>query len=141
MRLNRVVLDTTFSDKEEALEFISLQMEELGIVEKKEHFLEALKERESLGATGLTDGFAIPHGKDARIRDAAVVYVRNAGGIAWETLDDSLVTDMFALAIPEDGSNAHLDDLIAISTSLMDEEVCEKLRAAKNEDEVKNIFQ
>lgn len=71
----------------------------------------------------------------------AVVYVRNKTGVEWETLDDTLVTDIFALAIPQDGSDEHLDNLIAISTSLMDEEICERLRAAGNEEEVREIFQ
>lgn len=140
MKIDRVVLNTEFSKKEEALSFISGQMEELGVVERKEDFLEALHEREAQGTTGLTDGFAIPHGKALKVKSAAVVYVRNANGIEWETLDESLVTDIFALAIPQDGSDEHLDNLIAISTSLMDEEVCERLRAVENEEEIKAIF-
>lgn len=140
MKIDRVVLNTEFSKKEEALSFISSQMEELGVVERKEDFLEALHEREAQGTTGLTDGFAIPHGKALKVKSAAVVYVRNANGIEWETLDESLVTDIFALAIPQDGSDEHLDNLIAISTSLMDEEVCERLRAVENEEEIKAIF-
>lgn len=140
MKIDRVVLNTEFSKKEEALSFISGQMEELGVVERKEDFLEALHEREAQGTTGLTDGFAIPHGKALKVKSAAVVYVRNANGIEWETLDESLVTDIFALAIPQDGSDEHLDNLIAISTSLMDEEVFERLRAVENEEEIKAIF-
>lgn len=140
MKLDRVLLNTELETKEEVLSYISAQMEEIGIVDRREDFLEALHERETQGMTGLTDGFAIPHGKDARVKAAAVVYVRNKTGVEWETLDETLVTDIFALAIPQDGSNEHLDNLIAISTSLMDEEICERLRAAGNEEEVRGIF-
>lgn len=141
MKLDRVLLNTECSNKEEVLLYISTQMEELGIVDKREDFLKALHERESQGMTGLTDGFAIPHGKDAMVKAAAVVYVRNRAGVEWETLDGTKVTDIFALAIPQDGSDEHLDNLIAISTSLMDEDVCTKLRAAGNEEEVRKIFE
>lgn len=140
MKIDRVLLNTEFSKKEEVLSFISSQMEELGVVERKEDFLEALHEREAQGTTGLTDGFAIPHGKAVKVKSAAVVYVRNTNEIQWETLDGSQVKDIFALAIPQDGSDEHLDNLIAISTSLMDEEVCARLREAESEEEVKAIF-
>lgn len=140
MKLDRVVLNQNFISKEEALEFISVQMHELGVVDQAADFLDALHKREAEGTTGLMDGFAIPHGKDVKVKDAAVVYLRNQNGIDWETLDGSRVTDIFALAIPQDGSDEHLDNLIAISTSLMDEEVCERLRAAGNEKEILEIF-
>lgn len=140
MKIDRVLLNTEFSKKEEVLSFISSQMEELGVVERKEDFLEALHEREAQGTTGLTDGFAIPHGKAVKVKSAAVVYVRNTNEIQWETLDGSQVKDIFALAIPQDGSDEHLDNLIAISTSLMDEDVCARLRETESEEEVKAIF-
>lgn len=140
MKIDRVLLNTEFSKKEEVLSFISSQMEELGVVERKEDFLEALHEREAQGTTGLTDGVAIPHGKAVKVKSAAVVYVRNTNEIQWETLDGSQVKDIFALAIPQDGSDEHLDNLIAISTSLMDEDVCARLREAESEEEIKAIF-
>lgn len=140
MKIDRVLLNTEFSKKEEVLSFISSQMEELGVVERKEDFLEALHEREAQGTTGLTDGFAIPHGKAVKVKSAAVVYIRNTNEIQWETLDGSQVKDIFALAIPQDGSDEHLDNLIAISTSLMDEDVCVRLREAESEEEIKAIF-
>ena len=70
-----------------------------------------------------------------------MVYVINRTGVEWETLDGTKVTDRFALAIPTDGSDEHLDNLIAISTSLMDEDVCERLRAATDEVEVRKLFE
>lgn len=140
MKIDRVLLNTEFSKKEEVLSFISSQMEELGVVERKEDFLKALHEREAQGTTGLTDGFAIPHGKAVKVKSAAVVYVRNTNEIQWETLDGSQVKDIFALAIPQDGSDEHLDNLIAISTSLMDEDVCARLRETESEEEIKAIF-
>lgn len=115
-------------------------MLEIGIIEDKGTYLEALLERESQSSTGLVDGFAIPHGKSNNIKDAAVIYIRNQEGIEWNSLDGSLITDIFALAIPLQAQGNHLDTLIAISTQLMDPSICQRLRNASIEEEINEIF-
>lgn len=138
MKINKIILDQNLNNQEEMFEFLSEQMEELGIVEDRKDYLKALHVREEESTTGLVDGFAIPHGKSSHIKESAIIYVRNKKGIEWNSLDGSLITDIFSLAIPESGN--HLDDLIAISSSLMNPDVCLKLRQTNSEDEIKDIF-
>ncbi len=140
MKIDKIFLDLTFNSKDEVFHFLSEQMKESGIVEQTQDYYDALLKREAESTTGLVDGFAIPHGKSTNIKDAAIIYIRNTKGIDWNSLDGSLVTDIFALAIPENGAANHLDTLIAISTKLMDQEVCRQLRKAENEEQVKSIF-
>lgn len=140
MKINRVVLDQELKSREEAFEMVASLFLEAGIIEDKERYLAALNKRESEGTTGLVDGFAIPHGQDETVKTAGVVYIRNKNGIEWNSLDGSKITDIFGLAIPLEGGN-HLDDLIAISSHLLEKEQCEKLRSLQDEDAIKVIFE
>lgn len=140
MNIDRIFLAQEFNNKDEVFQFLAKQLQELGIVADSKMYIDALYEREAQGSTGLVDGFAIPHGKSENINDAAIIYIRNQKALEWESLDGNPITDIFALAIPENGNHNHLDSLIAISTKLMDPNVCQQLRASQNEEEIKNIF-
>lgn len=140
MKINKVLLHQELQTQEEAFHFLANIMKEEGIVSDATSYKKALEDREVQGTTGLVDGFAIPHGKCSEVKEAAVVYVRNKTGIEWNSLDGSRITDIFALAIPED-EGEHLESLIAISTQLMDPDQCNKLRSLTNEDEIKVIFE
>lgn len=141
MNINKIYLDQTFTTQEEVFEFLSKEMKALGIVDEEQIYLDAVRRREGESTTGLVNGFAIPHGKSAGIKDAAVLYIRNQSGIEWNSLDGSLITDIFALAIPEHAGQEHLDTLIAISTKLMDDELCVQLRCSDHEAAIEAIFE
>lgn len=140
MKLDKIYLDQNFGSKEEVFNFLNDVMMEIGIVDDGNTYIEALKTREAQSSTGLVDGFAIPHGKSENIKDAAVIYIRNQNGIEWGSLDGSLITDIFALAIPDGNNGDHLDTLIAISTQLMNPDICQRLRNASSPDEITSIF-
>ena len=140
MKINKIILDQEFKSKDEVFQFLDQQMQELSIVDAQNTYYNALLEREEQSSTGLVDGFAIPHGKSSKIKDAAIVYIRNNTGIEWNSLDGSLITDIFALAIPDNGQSNHLDTLIAISTQLMDAQICKKLRDTSDINEIEKIF-
>lgn len=140
MKINKVILHQTFQTQEEVFRFLAHVLFEEGSIGDEEAYRAALEEREAQGTTGLIDGFAIPHGKSNTVKEAAVVYVRNTSGIEWNSLDGSKITDIFALAIPEN-EGKHLESLIAISTQLMDQDQCVKLRSLVDENEIRNIFE
>lgn len=139
MEINKIVLDQNLGSQAEAFKVVANAFLEAGIIDDVDAYIAALEKREAEGTTGLIDGFAIPHGKAPTVKDGGVVYVRNNSGIEWNSLDGSPITDIFGLAIPDNGGS-HLDTLVAISTKLMDPEVCASLRAANNEDEINEIF-
>lgn len=139
MKINKVLLNQNLQSKVEVFSFVADELYAEGLIDDKLAYIASLEEREVQGTTGLIDGFAIPHGKCDAVKESAVVYIRNTSGIEWESLDGSLITDIFALAIPNTGE-AHLDSLIAISSNLMEPEQCAKLRSLQNEEDIKNIF-
>lgn len=141
MNIDKIYLNNNFLKQEEVFEFLSVKMQEIGVVKEAKDYLDALHCREEQSSTGLIDGFAIPHGRSASIQKAAVIYIRNNQGIEWDSLDGSLARDIFALAIPENGSDHHLDTLVAISTKLMDPEICKQLRSYDDEQHIAEIFE
>lgn len=140
MKINKVMLHQNLQSQKEVFRFVANVLFEEGIIDDKEAYTSALENREAQGTTGLIDGFAIPHGKSHMVKEPAVIYVRNTSGIEWNSLDGSKITDIFALAIPEN-EGEHLESLIAISTQLMDQDQCVKLRALVDENEIRNIFE
>lgn len=60
---NLIFLNANFKNKEEILNVFTDQLYSEGKITSKEGFKKAVMERESLSATGIGEGLAIPHGK------------------------------------------------------------------------------
>lgn len=108
----------------------------------KESYTQALMERESEFPTGLdVDGYgvAIPHTNVAHVNKAgiAIAVLRNPvtfhvmGGDDDETVEVSLV---FMLAVVD--PDKHIDELQQILAIIQDTSVLEKLKQAKNAEEI-----
>ena len=82
-----------------------------------EHFImEMLKNRESLGSTGLGNGVAFPHGKSLAINDLTVLFARSASGIDFEALDGKPTHIFFLILAP---SNREAEAYLALLSELI----------------------
>ncbi len=74
------------------------------------HFImEMLKNRESLGSTGLGNGVAFPHGRSLAIKKLIVLFARSAGGIDFDSLDGKPTKIFFLILAPSDkGAEVYL---------------------------------
>jgi fructose-specific phosphotransferase system IIA component len=71
--------------------------------------IEMLKNRESLGSTGLGNGVAFPHGRSLAIKELTVLFARSASGIDFDALDGKQTTIFFLILAPSDkGSETYL---------------------------------
>lgn len=75
-----------------------------------EHFImEMLKNRESLGSTGLGNGVAFPHGRSLAIKKLTVLFARSSGEIDFDSLDGEPTRIFFLILAPSDkGAEAYL---------------------------------
>lgn len=64
-------LNSHFSSRERAIAFLVQQLDQQGILDNAQDFLQAVTERENEGPTALGEGLAVPHGKSASVRRAA----------------------------------------------------------------------
>ena len=141
VRESAVLLGQGEGTREGMLRLIARRCAELGIATDADAVFEALVEREELGETGMTDGFAIPHAKSPSIRVPAVVVVRNERPIEWPSFDNRPVDTAIALLVPEAGAgDAHVRLLSRVAALLMSDEFRARLRAAADPRSVAQVL-
>ena len=80
-----------------------------GRISDEAFIMEMLKNRESLGSTGLGDGVAFPHGKSLAIKELTILFGRSAAGVDFESLDGKPTRVFFLILAPSDrGATTYL---------------------------------
>lgn len=80
-----------------------------GRISDERFIMEMLKNRESLGSTGLGDGVAFPHGRSLAIRKLTVLFARSTGGVDFEAQDGKPTKIFFLILAPSDkGTETYL---------------------------------
>jgi PTS system nitrogen regulatory IIA component len=92
-----------------------------------------LLDRERLGSTGLGRGIAIPHCRLEHCSEPMGVIMTLEEPTDFDAPDDQPVDLLFALLVPKEATQEHLDMLAAIARLFSQEEFCEKLRACDTE--------
>ena len=120
---SNVFLDVAAASVDEALAFIAARAADLGLTDDAGAVLEGLKAREALGSTGMQAGFAIPHCKSAAVKKEAVIVMKFAEDVAWESMDGSPIKMAISLLVPEgDAGTTFLKLLSKVAVMLMNDE-------------------
>ena len=90
----------------------------------------SLIERERLGSTGIGHGVAIPHCRVAGITQVTGALLSLEDSIDFDAIDGEPVDLIFALIVPDEQNQQHLDALSAIANLLQEDDVRKNLRAA-----------
>jgi len=81
-----------------------------GIVSDGDLIMKMLKNRESLGSTGLGKGVAFPHGKSLAIKELTILFGKSAAGIDFESLDGKPTHIFFLILAPSNrGAETYLE--------------------------------
>lgn len=94
---------------------------------------ERLLERERLGSTGLAGGVALPHARMPGIDESRGAFLRLAKQVEFDALDGQPVDLVFALLVPENANEEHLQLLAKLATMFNDEDLRDQLRVAEAE--------
>jgi fructose-specific phosphotransferase system IIA component len=90
--------------------------------------IEMLKNRESLGSTGLGNGVAFPHGRSLAIKKLSVLFARSASGVDFDALDGKPTKIFFLILAPSDkGSETYLQILSELINLIQKPEKLESL--------------
>ncbi|NEX19161.1 PTS transporter subunit EIIA [Thiorhodococcus mannitoliphagus] len=95
-----------------------------------ETVFERLLERERLGSTGLGHGIALPH---ARLKDVTQVlgaFVQTSKGVDYDAADGEPVDLAFALLVPEEANEEHLQLLAHLASLFSKAGIRSRLREA-----------
>lgn len=90
---------------------------------------DGLQERESLGATGVGHGIALPHARLDDIDHIVAVFLRLEKPLDYDSVDRQPVDLVFGLFAPKESGVEHLKALALISRTMRDPGICAKLRA------------
>ncbi len=135
--VKKVFFDNDAKNTAEAIEFLAAQAVELGISDDKDAVLAAFNEREAQGPTGMTGGFALPHAKSAAIKEPAIVVVKFADVVEWESMDSSAIKAAIAIYMPEgDAATTHLAVLAQVAALLMRPDFCDLVHASDDAEEI-----
>lgn len=129
---DQILLGREAESRHELLRMLCAQAEALGIVKDDEAAYQAFLAREELGATGLTEGFAVPHAKSATIVRPAVMVWKNKTAVPWPSFDEKPVDIAVALFLPEANREEHIRLLSKTAVLLMDSAFRTMLRESED---------
>lgn len=94
---------------------------------------DALLERERLGSTGLGKGIALPHARMALVDRAIGAFVKLNDGVDFDAIDSEPVDLAFAMLVPEEATDEHLQLLSNLARIFSDSDFCTKLRQTESD--------
>ncbi|GAB2998441.1 PTS IIA-like nitrogen regulatory protein PtsN [Psychrosphaera aestuarii] len=103
--------------------------------------LSSLMNREKLGSTGIGNGVAIPHGKITPNESPVAVLIVIHPGIDYDAIDNRPVDVFFALLVPEDQCDVHLNTLASIAEIFDNKEMLRKIRSAETDNDLYKIIE
>jgi PTS system nitrogen regulatory IIA component len=128
------------TSKKKVLEKISHMMaDSMGCNEK--YIYDSLLCREKLGTTGLGGGVAIPHASVSHCTHATAVFLLLNHPIDYDSPDKKPVDIIFAIIVPKDANNPHLEYLSQIAKLLSDKKIISQLRHAHSNEALYHIFE
>ena len=98
--------------------------------------LSSLMSRERMGSTGIGNGIALPHGRLTGLEKVIAIVVTCTPAIDFDALDEKPVDIFFALLVPEEQTEGHLQTLATVAGKLSDKETIKAIRRATKSDEI-----
>ncbi|MGQ7658622.1 PTS fructose transporter subunit IIABC [Streptococcus suis] len=135
-----MLLDLQATSKEAVIDEMIASLVEKGYVTDFEVFKTGIMNREAQTTTGLGDGIAMPHAKNAAVKEATVLFAKSNKGVDYASLDGQPTDLFFMIAAPEGANDTHLAALAELSKYLMKAGFADRLRAATNPEEVIAVF-
>lgn len=121
--------------KKRVLENLSTYLNEAGDVSgaDADAIYQKLLERERLGSTGIGSGVAVPHCRVPGCNKITGVLLKLSDQIDFDAIDGKPVDLIFALMVPQEHSDDHLQALASIAELMQSEKVRKLLRAASSD--------
>ena len=135
-----MLLDLQATTKEAAIDEMINSLVDNGVVTDFDVFKAGIMAREAQTSTGLGDGIAMPHSKNAAVKEATVLFAKSNKGVDYESLDGQPTDLFFMIAAPEGANDIHLAALAELSKYLMQDGFADRLRQVTSADEVIEAF-
>jgi PTS system nitrogen regulatory IIA component len=137
---DRVVHQPAVADKTQVLEILSDRLASATPGVTAAGIFASLSSRERLGSTGLGQGVAIPHGRPKGAAKAAGALIKLERGVEYNAPDGKPVDILFALLMPEDSPETHLEFLAQLAALFADRPLLAQLRSTRSAAESLALF-
>ena len=135
-----MLLDLQATSKEAVIDEMITSLVDKGYVTDFEVFKTGILNREAQTTTGIGDGIAMPHAKNAAVKVATVLFAKSNKGVDYASLDGQPTDLFFMIAAPEGANDTHLAALAELSKYLMKPGFADKLRSVSSPEEVIAVF-
>lgn len=106
----------------------------------EKELLMSLMAREKLSSTGIGKGIAIPHGRLSNTDAVVAVFITTDKPIVFDAIDDKPVDIFFAIFVPADNCQQHIETLANIAKFFSDKETCKKVRKCQTSQQLYNLI-
>lgn len=137
---DRIQFDSSATSKKAALETLSNLIANDSPELTQFEVFDSLINRERLGSTGLGHGVAIPHGRIDHENKTLGAFIRVQTPVDYDAIDKQPVDILFALLVPQESTDEHLQILSQLAEKFSNEEFLEKLRSEQSIDAVYKLL-
>lgn len=132
---SRCITDVPATSKKKLLEHLAVIVSEAVPDGTQDAIFDSLLAREKLGSTGIGEGVAIPHCRLTQCQQAIGVLFRLSEAIDFDAIDKQPVDLVFALLVPQEATDEHLQVLATLAKNFNEASFREGLRAATSDQE------
>ena len=132
---NRII-DITSDNKNDALKELAKVIGTSDIITDEELFLKKIYDREKLMSTGIGYSIAVPHIRDASIKDFVIALGRKAEGLDYESIDNKPVKLIFMIGASDTQDRDYIRLLSRLVLRLKNTKFVKKLLAAASPEEI-----
>lgn len=137
---SRIACGEDFPNKKQVLEKLSFLLSDGEELLDSHDVFAALVARERLGSTDMGHGVAIPHIRFDAITSPRLAFISLPNAIEFNPVDKSQVDLIFALMVPEEATETHLQLLSQLAKVLHNGQCRRALRSAKDSADIIDII-
>ena len=136
----RIACEVEAQSKKRALELLSELISQAEDTIASTDVFDSLLARERLGGTGVGYGVAIPHGRLKGTQHTLGAFIRLKNGVDFDAADQKPVDLIFALLVPEESTEEHLQVLAKLASMFSHDSFREAVRNAQSAQAIYALF-
>ena len=137
---DRVLCNVDLSSKKAVLETLSGLIAGTGSGLTGQEVFNSLLSRERLGGTGLGNGIALPHGRLKNGLATIAAFIKLKQGVDYDAVDHQPVDLIFALLVPEQSTEEHLQVLAQLAEMFNKPEFLAQLRKEESNEAIYKLL-
>ncbi len=126
--------------KKDALDTLAKTIAKSDSATSQVEVFDCLLARERLGSTGLGKGIAIPHGRLKQGKKTLAAFLQLETAVDYDASDKLPVDLLFALIVPEESTDEHLQILAKLAEMFSQQSIVTKLRTANSTEDLYSIL-